>query len=73
MVVRLCLNCPKCYTPGWGIVRSEIGLKCKWCGLRTELVKSEIFGCVKCDHEEIFPRPDGLTEADPGNCSYCNP
>lgn len=70
---RLLKRCPKCYLPGWGKVREEKGLKCRWCQLQTEMVKSEVFGCVKCDYEEIFGRSDGLKEAQPSNCQYCNP
>jgi hypothetical protein len=70
---RLSTPCPKCSTPGWGKVRVEQGLECTLCGSETELVKSEIFGCVKCDHEETTGRADGLINADPGDCNYCNP
>jgi hypothetical protein len=70
---RLATHCRKCSTPGWGKVRVEKGLKCNWCGSETELVKSEIFGCVKCDYEETTGRADGLIHAEPGNCGYCNP
>ena len=65
--------CPKCEIPGWGKVRQEKGLKCSWCGSETELVKSEIYGCVKCDYEENTERSDGIKEADPGSCQFCNP
>lgn len=70
---RLKINCPKCNNPGWGKVRYEKGLICKYCGGETELVKSEIFGCVKCAYEENRERSDGKKEADPGSCQYCNP
>lgn len=70
---RLATHCPKCSTPGWGKVRVEKGLECSWCGSETELVKAEIYGCTKCDYEEITGRTDGLEKAEPGNCSYCNP
>ena len=70
---RLATLCPKCATPGWGKVRVEKGLECSWCGSKTELMKSEIFGCVKCNHETSVKRSDGLTKTDPRNCGYCNP
>ena len=70
---RLATHCPKCSLPGWGKVRVEKGLECTWCRSETELVKAEIFGCVKCDYEETRQRADGLTQAEPRNCSYCNP
>lgn len=70
---RLATNCPTCHLPGWGMTRVEKGLECDYCGAETELVKYEVFGCVKCDHEEFKPRLDGLTKANPRNCYYCNP
>lgn len=70
---RLATPCPNCHTPGWGEVRVKKGLECSECGLETDLVKSEIFGCVKCDHEEMMLPFHGLNNAEPGNCSYCNP
>jgi hypothetical protein len=73
MALQLATPCPKCQTPGWGEVRVETGLECRWCGSETELVKAEIFGCPKCEYEERTGRADGLREADPGNCPYCNP
>lgn len=70
---QLKIHCPKCDTPGWGKVKQERGLKCSWCGLETELIKTEIFGCVKCSYEENREPSHGRKEADPGNCQYCNP
>jgi len=70
---RLSRLCPKCKVPGWGKVRIKKGLRCRWCDTETELVQSEIFGCTKCDYEEIVARADGLTKAGPENCPYCNP
>ncbi len=65
--------CPSCETPGFGREGSEAGLPCSWCGAPTERVLREIFGCVACDYTEKKARGDGLTEADPGQCQYCNP
>lgn len=70
---RIKTKCPSCKNPGWGQIRYEKGLICGCCGSETELVKSEIFGCAKCDYQENTERADGKTEADPGNCHYCNP
>ena len=70
---RLKTHCPSCQNPGWGQIRYEKGLICGCCGSETELVKSEIFACVKCDYQENRERADGKKEADPGSCQYCNP
>ncbi len=73
MAQRLATPCPNCNTPGWGKIRDEEGLECGWCFSETELIKTEIFGCVKCDYSESKTRADGLTRADPKYCPYCNP
>lgn len=70
---RLRTLCPSCNNPGWGKVREEKGLLCICCGSETKLVKSEVFGCVKCDYKKNIERSDGKKTADPGNCQYCNP
>ncbi len=70
---RLATHCPKCSLPGWGKVRVATGLECRLCSLATNIVKSEIFGCVKCDFEETIDRADRPSHAEPVNCNHCNP
>ena len=70
---RLSELCAQCKNPGWGKVQVEKGLECSWCGLETEWIKSEIYGCTKCEHKEKKPPSHHLLKADPVNCSYCNP
>ncbi len=73
LAARLSTHCPKCNTPGWGILRVQKGLACSWCGAKTEKIKHEIFGCVKCSYEEINELPHNLKKADPKYCQNCNP
>lgn len=73
MAQRLATLCPKCNMPGWGKINIIKGLKCSQCSSNTELVKYEIFGCVKCNYSENKSRTDGLINADPKYCPYCNP
>lgn len=70
---RLARSCENCGAPGWGMVRTERGLPCGWCGLPTDLVRNEIHGCGACGHEAVRARADGRAEADPGSCPVCNP
>ncbi len=70
---RLSVLCPLCQSPGWGKVDIEKGLECSGCGIATELIKSEIYGCTKCDYKEESPPANRPLKADPANCSYCNP
>jgi hypothetical protein len=73
MAQRLSTHCPTCDTPGFGKVRVETGLPCKWCGLETEMIKYEVFGCTRCNYLETNERPNSLQQAEPANCQYCNP
>lgn len=70
---RLCQTCRSCRAPGWGVKGTEAGLPCSWCGVPTAWVLRELMGCFMCDNEASQPRSDGLTEADPAHCPYCNP
>jgi len=70
---RIATPCPSCQAPGWGRIDSLPGLPCGWCGQPTGLMRAEIHGCVRCDHRQEQPRRDGLREADPGQCPFCNP
>lgn len=70
---RLNHTCPTCAAPGFGLVEVEKGLPCEWCGGPSVMLRHQVFGCVVCDHREKRPRPDGLTQADPGHCPACNP
>jgi hypothetical protein len=73
LVRRIATACPSCQAPGWGLIASEPGLPCGWCGLPTALTRAEIHGCVRCDERRELPRRDGLRQADPGHCPHCNP
>ena len=73
LVRRIATPCPACHTPGWGMVAQRPGLPCGGCGLATELVLAEEWGCELCSHREKRPRRDGLVVADPGQCGWCNP
>lgn len=70
---RLRRRCPACQAPGWGVVEVLVGLPCRWCAGPTDCVKGDILGCARCAERRERPRADGLREADPGQCAYCNP
>lgn len=73
LVRRIATPCPSCQAPGWGLIDVLPGLPCGWCGQPTALIRAEIHGCVRCDHRQERPRRDGLRQADPGQCPFCNP
>ena len=68
---RIATACPDCSSPGFGIVRFEIGVPCDWCGRDTEMVREHVLGCVAC-RAEVVERV-ALGAADPGQCAWCNP
>jgi len=70
---RIATQCPSCKSPGWGIVGVEKGLKCDHCYRNTDLISSQIYGCVICDYREKKPRSDGLIFAAQKECNWCNP
>jgi hypothetical protein len=72
LATRLRELCPVCATPGWGVVRVNRGLPCDWCATETRLVREEILGCVRCEHEEAAQNLITKT-ADPQWCERCNP
>ena len=73
LVRRIQTPCPACTAPGWGVVDTVVGLPCEWCGRPSALLAAEVFGCVACNHRHEVPRPDGLSRAHAGHCSFCNP
>jgi hypothetical protein len=70
---RLRVACPSCLSPGWGFMTVEPGLPCRDCGTPTFVARTEVFACTRCSFQQTVPRRDGLTEADPRYCSFCNP
>lgn len=73
LATRLTQLCASCATPGWGLLRRQAGLPCKWCGEASMQIAYEIHGCIACGEEKIVPRSDGKTHADPAHCDICNP
>jgi hypothetical protein len=73
MANRLTCLCPQCKTPGWGKIRYEHGLSCSSCNLPTKEIKTEVYGCTKCDYQEIQATQHEKAAADPAQCAFCNP
>jgi hypothetical protein len=72
-VDQLTHSCPNCEAPGYGVVRIEAGLPCRWCGGPTEVTAFEIRGCTACGLQARQRRNEGVLTADPGFCPNCNP
>ncbi len=56
---RLATRCPTCATPGWGIVRVELGVPCQLCGRPVQVPNADVYGCAACRG-----RTDVLADAD---------
>ncbi|WP_414588256.1 DUF6671 family protein [Scytonema sp. PCC 10023] len=73
LVRKLNNCCPNCSCPGFELVQRKKGLLCAYCNLPTELTLTAIYKCQKCGFSEEVFFPDGLQNADPSQCMYCNP
>jgi hypothetical protein len=71
LALRVATPCPECASPGFGLVRFEIGVPCQWCGHDTETVRAHVLGCVACRAERVEQMNAG--PADPSHCAWCNP
>jgi hypothetical protein len=70
---RLANVCAECGAAGYGLIDTKPGLPCSWCGRPTKMIAREIHGCAVCGQRSYEPRRDGLKQADPAHCDYCNP
>lgn len=73
LAARVNRCCRACNTPGFGFVATTEQLLCSLCDKPTSMPRFEIWGCVACQNQEVQPRSDHLTQADPTFCNYCNP
>ena len=65
--------CPSCKSPGFGVVTSHEGLKCKNCSMPTKSTLYHKLKCNQCNYEEDKMYPHQKTFEDPMFCDYCNP
>ena len=65
--------CPTCGAPGFCVVDSRAGLPCRWCGTPTERTLAHVYACQRCYHQLEVMHPHGRSEAEPGECPFCNP
>jgi hypothetical protein len=65
--------CPACNIPGYGVVRTIVGLPCAVCATPTESILAEVHGCTSCGFEEVREHPSGRKTEDPTFCPSCNP
>lgn len=66
-------RCPNCQWPGFEVTLRIPGLPCASCGLPTALTHRWVYRCAQCRHEVTEWFPTGQRQADPGQCSLCNP
>ncbi len=73
LIKKLNQVCPRCAWPGFDAVERKKGLPCALCHLPTQLTRSLIYQCKKCEFSQEKLFPDGREYADPAQCHYCNP
>ncbi len=65
--------CPKCETPGFGIMDRKEGLPCEQCHFPTRSTLSHLYSCQKCNFTNEDKYPNGKQFEDPMYCDMCNP
>lgn len=65
--------CPRCETPGFGIMDRKEGLPCQQCHFPTRSTLSYIYSCQKCNYKKEEKYPNGKQTEDPMYCDICNP
>ncbi|BCA94278.1 hypothetical protein TUM19329_06390 [Legionella antarctica] len=73
LALRIATLCVQCTCPGFGFKATRGKLPCSLCGSPTSFYEEEVWGCIRCDHQEYKMRHDGLFTADSTHCDYCNP
>lgn len=71
LIERMHSRCTRCDAPGFGVAETLPGLRCRECGLATQVARAERLECVACKHEDVRNLP--VRDADPSRCDYCNP
>ncbi|MCL5113298.1 MAG: hypothetical protein M1554_02340 [Patescibacteria group bacterium] len=66
-------RCMECGTPGMQYIRSNPGLVCSSCGLKTDNTLSITYECQSCQATKDELYPYGIKVCDPANCQWCNP
>ncbi|MGE3920518.1 MAG: DUF6671 family protein [Gammaproteobacteria bacterium] len=73
LVKRVQQLCPQCQALGFGKVSTEGYLNCIYCGTQTELYKSIVLSCLKCEYKTYHNRKDGKEFSEQTYCPNCNP
>lgn len=73
LVIKIKSLCPKCNTPGFGVVEAMKGLPCEMCGLPTRSTLKHIYRCQKCNYQIENEFPFDKRVENPQFCDYCNP
>ena len=72
LVKKLSCVCPLCNAPGYSVVETLRGLKCRVCANKTQDIYADVYSCVQCGHKVIQERENSLG-ANPAHCDFCNP
>lgn len=72
LAARIASLCPVCGTPGFWQVGNIVGQPCESCGLPTNEIRAQVYGCLKCSHRKTEPITE-RSHAKAACCDYCNP
>ncbi len=73
LVRKLQQICPDCDFVNFDVVDRIKGLPCELCGLPTQVTRTHVYRCDRCQFQQEVLFPNKIQIADPMYCSYCNP
>jgi len=73
LVRKLQQVCPNCNFVNFDVVEHLQGLPCGLCSFPTQVTRSNLYRCDRCQFQQEMLFPHGIQTADPMYCSYCNP
>ena len=73
LVRKLQQLCPNCDFVNFDVVKKIKGLPCELCGLPTQVTRTHVYQCDRCQFQREVLFPEKIQIADPMHCHYCNP
>lgn len=73
LVRKLQQVCPNCNFVNFDVVEQLKGLPCELCGLPTQVTRTNLYRCDRCQFQKEKLFPNGIYSANAMYCNYCNP
>jgi hypothetical protein len=73
LVRKLQQLCPNCNFVNFDVVEQLKGLPCELCGFPTQVTRTHLYRCDRCQFQKENLFPNGTHSANAMYCNYCNP